>query len=330
MRHRAIRISIYNHKGGVGKTTLSVNIAATLASLGKKILLVDSDPQCNLTSALVNDDTANKLMDQSEGKMGRTIWTALLPVLNGTGPHKIVKPINTPVSGLRLLPGDIRLAEFEVALGDFWTECFKRQLRGLIATNALSELVNGLCEENDFDYVFYDTGPNIGPLNRIILLDCDHFIVPTAMDLFSVRALKTLGYTLKNWIIDWATIEKLSPRSLYMLPGNPRFLGFIAQRFKVYGGAMAQADAQFLSQVEKAIFTDLVPRLREVNPTLASNKMSLGKLGEFKDFSSLVQVSQRERLPLTLVSQGVPSQKAEALGQLTDLAKRIISRTQRS
>jgi cellulose biosynthesis protein BcsQ len=55
-RNRAKRIALFNHKGGVGKTTLTVNIAAALGSMGKRVLLVDADPQCNLTSYLVAED----------------------------------------------------------------------------------------------------------------------------------------------------------------------------------------------------------------------------------------------------------------------------------
>ena len=59
-RHKATRISIFNHKGGVGKTTLTINIAAALASLGNRVLIVDSDPQCNSTAYLVDADVLGR------------------------------------------------------------------------------------------------------------------------------------------------------------------------------------------------------------------------------------------------------------------------------
>src|SRR6266436_6272170 len=107
---QATRITIYNHKGGVGKTTLNVNIAAALSELGKSVLLVDSDPQCNLTSYLLSDDVVDDLLDKSGTVNGRTIWSALKPKLEGTGDIVIVEPQKIG-NRLSLLPGDIRLSE---------------------------------------------------------------------------------------------------------------------------------------------------------------------------------------------------------------------------
>ena len=194
-RHPAKRIAIFNHKGGVGKTTLTVNIADALAGQGKRILLVDSDPQCNLTSYLVEESVVDDLLDNSDSPNGRTIWSGVKPVVEGVGLVGQIPAIDW-MTNITLLPGDIQLSEFEVELGQFWNECFQRKQRGFRGTTALSQIVDNTAREIDADFVFYDAGPNIGSLNRIILLDCDFFIIPAACDLFSIRALKTLGYTL--------------------------------------------------------------------------------------------------------------------------------------
>src|SRR5690349_13118569 len=109
LRSAAKRLALFNHKGGVGKTTLTVNVARALAELDKRVLVVDSDPQCNLTSLLVEDSVVNRLLDQSDGPEGSTLWSALKPIVEATGDLKIVSPIELP-HNLFLLPGDIRLA----------------------------------------------------------------------------------------------------------------------------------------------------------------------------------------------------------------------------
>ena len=85
MIRKPVRMTVFNHKGGVGKTTLTVNVAAALAKQGKQILLIDSDPQCNLTSYLLPDKDVDKLLDRSEEPTGRTIWSAVKPVADEVG-----------------------------------------------------------------------------------------------------------------------------------------------------------------------------------------------------------------------------------------------------
>src|SRR5438309_358984 len=92
-RHKSLRVAIFNHKGGVGKTTLTVNIAAALASFGKRVLLVDSDPQCNLTSYLVDDKVVDDLLDRSNNDDGQTLWSAVKPISDATGNVRFIQPI---------------------------------------------------------------------------------------------------------------------------------------------------------------------------------------------------------------------------------------------
>jgi cellulose biosynthesis protein BcsQ len=94
-RHRAKRIAVFNHKGVVGKTTLTVNLAAALAEKNKRVLLLDTDPQCNLTSYLLQDDVVDELLDNSDSEKGETIWSAVKPVVEGDGSLKTVKAAKT-------------------------------------------------------------------------------------------------------------------------------------------------------------------------------------------------------------------------------------------
>jgi cellulose biosynthesis protein BcsQ len=322
---KPVRITIYNHKGGVGKTTLSVNIAAALADLGKSVLLVDSDPQCNLTSYLISDDIVDDLLQNSEGPNGETIWTAVKPIFDEVGEIKTVKPVD--VEKLALLPGDIRLSEFEEFLSEAWTNSYKRRLGGLRALTSISDLVTKISSKRQFDFVFYDTGPNIGPLNRVLLLDSDYFIVPVACDLFSVRALSTLGQTLKKWIIDARTVASLAPDGATLLPAKPHFLGYIPQRFKVYGQTMASEPSKYLRQIRKKVYENVISVLRELDPSLSPEATTDPVLGQVKDFSSLVQVAQREGVSLWQCSYPDMIQKESAKQAFKELATQIITGT---
>jgi cellulose biosynthesis protein BcsQ len=328
-RGNALRIAIFNHKGGVGKTTLNVNIAAALASFGKRILLVDSDPQCNLTAYLIEESVVDDLLDTSDSEVGgRTIWSAVKPVVDGTGAVKVIDPIER-LSNVFILPGDVRLSEFEQELSSMWNECFKRKLKGFRGTTALSQLIDHVVLSNKIDFVFYDAGPNIGPLNRVILLDCDYFIVPAACDLFSIRALKTLGYTLINWISEWETIEELAPTNVHLLPGQPKFLGYIPQRFRVYGGDVASSYARYLPRIQKSISSDLVALLQRHDSALAPFSGTASELGQVKDFATIATASQSEGRPMKDVSVGNPDQKAEAQAVFSQIAQKILERTGR-
>jgi cellulose biosynthesis protein BcsQ len=324
-RHEARRLTIFNHKGGVGKTTITSNVAAALSELGHRVLLVDSDPQGNLTSSLVDDEVVDNLLDTSDGPDGRTVWSALQPIVEGAGDVRIIEPYET-ASGPFLIPGDIRLAEFEEALGPFWGECLQRKVRGFRGTGALSSLVNAVARQHNIEFVLYDCGPNIGALNRVILLDCDLFAIPAACDVFSVRAIKTLGHTLREWITQWDTISDLAPDNLYLLPGFPRIAGFIPQRFRPYAGRPATDFASFIPRIQREVESEVVNRLAEVSAELTTLAISPLDLGQVKDFSSLAAKSQKKGLPLWRTDGASQTTRDEAKATFYGIAHELVNR----
>jgi len=185
------KIALFNHKGGVGKTTLTINIADALADLKMRVLLVDADPQCNLTAFYIPEEELEQILgDSDSGEGGQTIWSAIKPVVEGRGPFQQITTREV-LPGVGLLPGDVLLAEYEEELPAAWTDSFARKTRGYDVMSALSSTVRRAGKEMSANVCLYDVGPNVGALNRAVLLDCDYFITPVAADLFSLRALST-------------------------------------------------------------------------------------------------------------------------------------------
>jgi cellulose biosynthesis protein BcsQ len=322
-RHPAKRIAVFNHKGGVGKTTLTVNLAAALAQMGKRVVLLDSDPQCNLTSYLLEDEAVDKLLDNSDNENGETIWSAVKPVVEGDGTLRPVKSAKTQTDNCWVVPGDLRLSELEEELTTFWGACVQGKTKGFKGTAVLSSLAQNVANDRNADFVFYDTGPNIGPLNRAILLDSDYFLVPAGCDAFSVRALRTLGKTLTTWIRQWSAFVGGATH----LPGKPRFLGYAMQGYRVYGGGMVRMASKYQARFEKRLLPDLISPLRKIQENLSPNSASASRLVDVRDFSTLVQQSQEQRVPLWQVFGGPSYQTDEARKAFFSLAEEVINRT---
>jgi chromosome partitioning protein len=157
--------AVANQKGGVGKTTTAVNLSACLAEKGKRVLLIDLDPQANATSAI-----------GFENGMGNSIYPVLI------GYSKLEDQIaSTRHKGLSLVPGDLDLAgaEVEVArLEDHLTR--------------LRSITRAMLSKAPFDFAFLDCPPSLGILMTNALAAADQLIIPLQCEYFALEGLSKI------------------------------------------------------------------------------------------------------------------------------------------
>jgi cellulose biosynthesis protein BcsQ len=324
------RIALFNHKGGVGKTTLTINVADALADLGKRVLIVDADPQCNITAFYLAEKDLDELLGESaDGDAeGQTIWSAVKPVSRGKGAPAAISPVEVR-DRVFLAPGDVLLSEYEEELPAGWTDSFARKERGYDLTCALSDAIDTLAAEVKADVILCDVGPNVGALNRVVILDCDFFITPVAADLFSLRALTTVGRSIAKWVSDWKTVRSLAANKSRLLAGEPRYLGYIASAFKVSSGRRkALPHTLWEAKIAPRVSKRVVDELRAVDPSLI---LAFGnKLGDVKNFHSLAASAQEHGVAIGklrgLVNSGHYPQVDEAAAEFAVLAREIVKR----
>ncbi len=311
---------------------MTVNIADALADAGKSVLLVDADPQCNLTSFYLSEAQLEGLLrDSDEDGSGETIWSAVKPVAQGRGGIADIPEIEVS-NGMSLIVGDVLLSEYEEVLPLAWTECFARMARGYDITTALSKVVSRAATRVDADVCLYDVGPNVGALNRAVILDCDYFITPVAADLFSLRALSTVGRSIAKWINDWNTIRTMANatdvRELFV--GRPAYLGYITSAFKVNSGRnAADPHAQWEAKIAPRVRDRIARDLSAIDPRLVPQGGN--KIGGIKNFHSLAASAQMEGVAIGKlrghVNPGHYGQVDEAADEFTQVAREIIRRT---
>jgi cellulose biosynthesis protein BcsQ len=323
-------LALFNHKGGVGKTTLSVNVADSLVDLGLRVLLVDADPQCNLTSFFLDEKLLDDLLGDSDEVNGGTIWSAIKPVIDGKGPIKKIEPFEIR-KNLLLVAGDVLLADYEEELPAAWTGSFARKARDYDVMCALSLAVRDIAKRYGADIVIYDVGPNVGPLNRTILLDADYFATPVAADLFSLRALSTVGRSLARWIRDWSTVRELASDAdrLQLLHGRPKYLGYITSAYKVSSGRTATRPHEYWeARIAPRVRDRIVADLRRVDPALVP--FGHNKIAAIKNFQSLAPQAQEFGLAIGklkgTVNPGYYGQVEEAAAEFDDLARAVAHR----
>ncbi len=165
-------VAIAQQKGGVGKTTTALALGHALAEEGKRVLLVDLDPQSSLTISLGQDPAG----------LGKTVYHLLLEEEHPVGAEALI--LKTPIEGLELIPANIDLAGAE-------TELVGQLNREGILRDALAPL------KASYDYILIDCPPSLGLLTTNALTAATHVLIPIQSDYLAMRGttllLKTIG-----------------------------------------------------------------------------------------------------------------------------------------
>lgn len=254
-------VTLYNNKGGVSKTTTLFNLAAYLAKNGKKVLIADCDPQCNVTELFFASSEFDD--DPSLDLPGTSIYKALQPRFYGEAgqidPRTVDLVESNIYKNLYLLRGDFEFSMAESYFANAWNQAITENMYEKNTYVVLYRLLHGLGELHKFDYILSDVGPSTGAITRMAVLACDGFFMPLTPDRFCNQAVYVLGRVLNDWIKKHRLISNtFEPFRLKSFPGNPVFLGGIIQNFKIHSATKAKASyLKWQSKIQESLKTAL-------------------------------------------------------------------------
>lgn len=320
-------LTIFNNKGGVGKTTLLYHLACVLADMGKRVLLLDLDSQCNLTLFGVSIERLHEIWESEdtffdEGyefarrRMGKeefenfmhkphTIHFILKPTEDGCGePEQLPTPISL-FENLDLIPGRLSLYTYESVIASRWNDVYAGQPLAVRTISRIREVALGYAEEKKYDYILMDTSPSLGMLNKIIIMNSDGFIIPALPDMFSLYGIRNIGSSIKVWKKELDIIFNLiSDEKRKMFPAETvQFLGYTIYNAKkgksrtIDTWNLAQAHYDYAKQIPNSI-VKYIPQesIRVLSKYDIDNP--IGKMAVMLTHNTYPSTAQKYRVPI--------------------------------
>ncbi|WP_119788949.1 ParA family protein [Flavobacterium anhuiense] len=290
-------VSFFNHKGGVGKTTQLYNLAWALSLKGKKVLMVDADSQCNLSSQCLGEDGfENHYINFPDDNLK----SGLAPAFEAR--PSLIKPVYCPkVQGnenLFLLPGSFDISQNETQL----SVAINFNVTFLTMTNlpgSFFHLIQKCAEVNYVDYILIDLNPGLSAINQTLLFSSNYFVIPCGVDYFSKQAIKSLAKVLPNWCNWDIKAKEFFKDSVYPLPEyNSKFLGYTINNYNIKSQKPAKTVQKVVDEINSDIETVLVPNLKITENVVVQDSY---RIAEIKNFNTLQQVSHRVNKPVFLL-----------------------------
>ena len=255
-------VSVINYKGGVGKTTITANIAIELANRGKRVLIVDLDPQASLTFSFINvEDWESKYKDT------KTIKNWFDDILNNRPSELssyIIKDlaVNKHISKkLSIIPSHIGLFDVEVELANEIKGVRKRKY----VTNklkTLSLLSKELQKSNNlFDIVLIDCQPSFNLITQSAIVASDKYMIPTKLDYLSTLGVCTLDKHIKTLLMELNTgIDEFNLKEYKV---RSECLGVVSTMVQFYGKELISTNKQYYKELERNSVVLFKNKIRE-------------------------------------------------------------------
>jgi len=294
-------LTFFNNKGGVGKTSLIYHLAWMYAEMGRKVVVVDADPQSNLTAAFLPEESIASIWQGDEG--GSTIHRCVSPLAE-------VSDIASPkvvhiAEGLGLIPGDVALSGFEDLLSSQWADSLgdHNLYRPMRILSSFWQVMQLAGRSFHADLVMVDIGPNLGAINRSVLLATDSVVIPLGADLFSLMGLRNLGPVLRQWrtawgkrVSNWQENPESARRSEFVLPaGGMRPIGYLCQQYGVRLDRPVKAYDQWVQKMPNVYRRDVLGEDPVEGLKQEDDQYCLATI---KHYRSLVPMGQECRKPI--------------------------------
>jgi len=295
-------ISLFNHKGGVCKTTTVYHLGWKLSQKGKKVLLVDADSQCNLTLSIIGEDSYEQFFnDNPTNNIKSCLSSAFESKPELIPAAECVKVKNNET--LFLLPGSFDITEFEVQLSVSF------QLTGSFSImknlpGSFYYLLSQTAEKLKIDYVLVDLNPSLSAINQDFVVSSDYFILPASPDYFSQMAIKSIARIMPMWE-KWAKqARRIFYDSTYPLPNHtPKFLGYTINDYTIRNGEPAKAFQEIIDKINSTIVDELVPNLKKENMLFPDEKYNNNyRLAQISNFNTLQAQYQKYGIPVFALS----------------------------
>ena len=285
---RTKKLVFFNNKWWVGKTTIAYNTAIKFASHGYKTLLIDLDPQCNLSRLSLWDAFAHSLFSQEQNN----IYSVLQGVIQWWSDIRTdIDPIYIQ-ENLSLIPWSLKLSQYEDLLITAYNQAAAWSAIGYFQTSALQRYIHQIGLDHEIDICIVDISPSLGLLNRIIMLGSDYFITPLMPDAFSVQGIENLWITFESRKKNRRNTGKALARDIpneQVLNGEWLFLWYIINSYNQYAKQPIQSHQKRIEKIPEHIKTHI--SLKHCRNGLVE-KSWISPLVSLKDYGELSADSQ--------------------------------------